>query len=348
MEIHITNGQNIIRVLCDGYASCLIVRRPVAVNWPDSRGSVGEYYAVSGLSEEEKIALADNLNRSLTEGTEAEIMAGIEVFLHLFENGSYQVNLGTIPFDNSGFYMSRPLPADENTPDSQKFSGWFYPFEDFNYLYTLESKSINPKRVEYYTQLIRNGGRPKPVIFYSLYNRDPQMSSAFVLDGHHKIEAYTKLKIDIPAVFIAKDNDGFSSASELMHGAYCLLRDFEFEHFFQNNDENLPDINFINDKVLTNALDKILRESERIDIAIIEVLIRHHKSGSSDERMWLNKRLDFLRENIHLSFFNFRKGLNVYFPQYVEDYKTDVWFLKTLRNTTELNIWISETLLRQA
>ncbi|KFF23313.1 ParB N-terminal domain-containing protein [Chryseobacterium vrystaatense] len=346
MKIHITHGQGIIKALYDGFASCLIIRRPVAVNWPDSRGSVGEYYAVSELAEKEKITLADGLNRSLTNGTEAEIMAGIEDFLTLFENGSYQVNLGKIPFDHSNFYMSEPLAADKNFPDCQKFSGWFYPFEDFNYLYTLERKSINPKRVDYYTELIKKGGQPKPIIFYSLYNQDPQMSNAFVLDGHHKIEAYKRLKMDIPAVFISKDNDSYSSASELMHGAHCILHDFEFDHLFQNNDENLPGINFVNDEVLTNALDKMLKESERIDTSIIEVLIRHHQSGSSEERRWLNRRLDFLKKNIHLSFFNFRKGLNVYIPQYAEGKKTSVWFLKTLRNTMELSTWIKETVLR--
>ncbi|KMQ64594.1 hypothetical protein ACM46_10080 [Chryseobacterium angstadtii] len=346
MEIHITHGQNIIKVLYDGFASCLIIRRPVAANWPDSRGSVGEYYAVSELSEKEKIVLADSLNCSLTDGTEAEIMSGIEDFLHLFENGIYQVNLGHIPYGNSSFHMSRPLPGDDYSDNSQKFSGWFYPFEDFNYLYTLENKSIDPKRVEYYTDLIRKGGRPKPIIFYSLYNQDPQMSSAFVLDGHHKIEAYTRLKMDIPAVFISKDNEGYSPASELMHGAHQLLRDIEFEHLFQNNDENLVHINFINDEVLTQAFDKILKESERIDVSLIEVLIRHNQSGSSEERKWLHQRLDFLRDNIHLSFFNLKKGLNVYTPQYVKEYQSNAWFLTTLRNTIELNSWIREVILR--
>jgi len=346
MEIHITHGQNVIKVLYDGFASCLIIKRPVVVNWPDSRGSVGEYFSVSELSEEEKITLADKLNRSLIHGTESEIMSGIEDFLSLFENGIYQVNLGTIPFENSNFYMSRPVPEDENNPDSRKFSGWFYPFQDFNYLYTLESNSIDTDRVKYYMDLIRKGGRPKPIILYSLSNQDPQMSCAFVLDGHHKIEAYTKLQMDIPAVFISKNSDGYSTSSELMHGAHALLHNVEFEHLFQNNDDNLPHIDFLNDEVLTNALDRMLRESERIDIAIIEILIRHHQSGSPDERKWLDRRLEFLRENIHLNLLNGKKGLNLYFRQYIEDYKTNTWFLKTLTNTAELNTWINETILK--
>ncbi|KMQ61933.1 hypothetical protein ACM40_06320 [Chryseobacterium sp. BLS98] len=341
MEIHITHGQGIIRVLYDGFASCLIIRRPVAVNWPDSRGSVGEYYAVSELSEDKKIILADRLNRSLTEGTEAEIMAGIEDFLTLFENGSYQVNLGKIPFDNSSFHVAISIPDDKNA-GNRRFSGWFYPFQDFNYLYTLENKSINPERVQYYMELIKKGSRPKPIIFYSLYNLDPQMSSAFVLDGHHKIEAYTRLKMDIPAVFIARDNERYSPASELMHGARELLGDMEFEHLFQNNDENLPHIDFVNDEILTNALDTMLRTSERIDVSIIEVLIRHHQSASENDRKWLTHRLEFLRKNIHLNTLNGKKGLNLYSRQYIEDYKANVWFLKTLTSIMELDTWISE------
>jgi len=344
MEIHITHGQDIIKVLYDGFASCLIIRRPVAVNWPDFRGSVGEYYAVSELSEDEKIALADRLNRSLTEGTEAEIMMGIEDFLTLCENGTYQVNLGEIPFENSTFHTIISLP-DENA-GTRRFSGWFYPFKDFNYLYTLENKSINPERVQYYMELIKKGNRPKPIILNSLYNMDPQMSNAFVLDGHHKIEAYTRLKMDIPAVFITRNNESYSPASELMHEARKILSDVEFEHLFQNNHNNLPHIDFVNDEILTNALDTMLRTSERIDVSIIEVLIRHHQSASPDERRWLTKRLEFLRENIHLSTLNGKKGLNLYSRQYIKDYKANVWFLKTLINTKELNAWINETILK--
>ncbi len=46
MEVKISNGQNLIQLLYDEFASCLVIEgTALTVNWPDCAGSVGEYYA---------------------------------------------------------------------------------------------------------------------------------------------------------------------------------------------------------------------------------------------------------------------------------------------------------------
>ncbi|WP_153393964.1 hypothetical protein [Chryseobacterium vaccae] len=345
MEFSVTNGQGIIRLVFDGFASCLSIRRPVAVNWPDCRGSVGEYYAVSELSKEEQISMADQLNRALMDSTEEEIMTGIQDFLQLFENGTYQVYLGNMPFDNTDFHTYRSLPADKVQSNSGFFSGWFYPIKDFDHILTLESSSIDEARVVYYMDLIRKGACPKAVVFCHLYYSDPEMSTSFILDGHHKIEAYIRLKMDIPAIFIHKENEGYETVRDLMHDARLLLNDNEFEHLFQNDDENIPEIKFTDDEMLTAELDRILRSSERIDTGIINILIRHHKSGSPEDKTWLDKRFEALRTNININLFNDNKNLLTFSRQYVEKYRSYGWFSKTIKHHYELDSWIRETIL---
>jgi len=345
MEFSVTNGQGIIRLVFDGFASCLSIRRPVAVNWPDCRGSVGEYYAVSELSKEEQIRIADQFNQALIDGTEEEIMTGVQDFLQLFENGTYQVHPENMPYDNTDFHTYRSLPADHLHSHGDFFSGWFYPFKDFDHILTLESTSIDETRVAYYMDLIRKGTRPRAVAFCKFYHADPGMSSSFILDGHHKIEAYIRLKMDIPAIVIYRQNNGFETTRDVLHDARPLLNDDEFEHLFQNNDENIPQIIFTDDEMLTAELDRILRSSERIDPGIIDILIRHHQSGSPEDKVWLDKRLEALKANINVSLFNDHKSLLTFSRQYVERHRSYGWFSKTIKHHHELESWITETIL---
>ncbi|WP_131724304.1 hypothetical protein [Chryseobacterium indologenes] len=345
MEFSVTNGQGIIRLISDGFAHCLSIRRTVAVNWPDCRGSVGEYYAVSELSKEEQIHMTDQLNQALINGTEEEIMAGIQEFLQLFENGTYQVYPENMPVDNTDFHTYRSLPADELPSNGDFFSGWFYPFKDFDHIFTLAGSSIDETRVCYYIDLIRKGARPKALAFSKSYTMDSGISSSFILDGHHKIEAYIRLKMDIPAIVIYKQNNGYETARDVLYAARPLLNDDEFEHLFQNDDENITEIKFTDDEMLTAELDRILRSSERIDPGIINILIRHHQSGSPEDKEWLDRRLEALRININVSLFNDNKSLMTFSRQYVERYRSHGWFSKLIQHPHELDSWIRETIL---
>lgn len=88
-EIQIDNGQNIIDIYFDGFASCLIIKKALAVNWPDCCGSVGEYYSISDYSIEERNFYTKKLNNILSEGSESEQIEIIKDFLNLFANGKY-------------------------------------------------------------------------------------------------------------------------------------------------------------------------------------------------------------------------------------------------------------------
>lgn len=346
MEFSVAHGQGIIRLIFDGFASCLVIRRPVAVNWPDCDGSIGEYYAVSGLSKDKQISMTDHLNQALIYGTEDEIMAGIQDFLQLFETGIYTVYPENMIFDNTDFHSYSSFPADaEPSSEDDVFSAWFYPLKDSNPILTLENSNIHEERVNYYMDLIRKGTRPKVIAFYHCYHAYPGMSASFILDGHHKIQAYIRLKMDIPAIFIYKQNAHYESSRELMHSARLILRDSAFEHLFQNNDENTSEMIFTHDEMMTAELDRILRTTARIDPGMINILIRHHQSDSPDDKIWLNKRLRALRSNINVNLSRSGKSLLTFSRQYVEQHRTHTWFSKTITRHDELESWISETIL---
>ncbi|MDM1555959.1 MULTISPECIES: hypothetical protein [Chryseobacterium] len=346
MEFSIIHGQGIIKLIFDGFASCLIIRRPVAINWPDCRGSIGQYYAVSELSEAEQINMAEQLNHALIDGTEEEIITGIQDFLQLFENGNYEVFPGIMHFKDSDFHIHRLSPVSkESSLVDRFFSGGFFPFKDFNYILTLEINSMDEERVTYYIDRIRKGDLPKALVFSSLYHADPEMSTSFIIDGHHKIEAYNRLKMDIPAIFIHKQNSSYECTQEVMYAARPLLNDGEFEHLFQNDDENISEIVFTDDEILTAELDRILRSTDRIDLGIINILIRHHQSGSPQDKIWLNKRLEILRTNSNVGLFNYKKNIMTFSRNYTEKYKGYAWFSKTIKHRYELNNWIRETIL---
>lgn len=342
MEANITNGQNIIRILFDNFASCLLIKDGVIVNWPDCRGSVAEYFSISNYSEVEKRIISSALDSALQEGDETKILKYIPNFLKLFSDGKYHYNFNIINFSDSEFHKSDAIEYSIETPQDERFSGHFYPFKDYNYFYTIKSDKIDLERVEYYKKLIKSGINPTIIIFDADFVIGFEYSSSYVLDGHHKIEAYLSLKKDIPALFIGKIENEFDSTTEILEKSYPILSKNEFDHLFLNSDKNLLGINFIENKLLTSKLDEILLNSTRIEVSVINLLIKYENSQIQIEKLWAYERIKILKENKNLSVFNFSKGLTVW-TKMKSEYGVG-WHQKILRNQIELNSWINSTL----
>jgi len=342
METNITNGQNIIRILYDNFASCLIIEKAKVINWPDCRGSVGEYFSISNYSEVEKRIISSALDNALQNGDELEILKYIPDFLTLFSNGKYVYNFNIINFSDSEFHKSDEIEYSTETPQDERFSGHFYPFKDYNYFYTIKSDKIDLERVEYYKKLINKGVNPTIIIFDADFVNLYEYSSSYVIDGHHKIEAYLSLKKDIPALFIGKIENEVDSTTEILEKSYPILSKNEFDHLFLNSDNNLLGINFIENKLLTSKLDEILLNSKRIEVSVINLLIKYENSQIQIEKLWAYERIKTLKENKNLSFLNFSKGLTVWIKMKSE-YGLG-WHQKILRNQIELNSWINSTL----
>ncbi len=341
MEVEITNGQNIIQLLFDEFASCLVIETALTVNWPDCAGSVGEYYALSSYSSDKRKDLTDSLNQVLIDGDEKTVFNSVKEFLNLFSNGNYNVNLGTMKLDACNFMCEGQVKYSENVAINRRFSGAFYPYpyDKVNVFFTTPNSTINNERVEYYKRLIQNGLKPK-VITYKLYNPvNADFTACYIIDGHHKTKAYIELGFDIPTIKIVKTELVKRHTQAILNASAPILKDFEFEHFLIENDKNLENVNFIEDSFLTSKLDGILSKRSRLGIGIIKLFLKLDKSKDEKNLNWLIERLKILSKNdtigngLILRFFGFSESLNF-----------DCWTYDEINNRNDFNNWINKTL----
>lgn len=235
MKTQVTQGQNIIKILSDDFASCLVIEKVLTVNWPDCRGSIGEYYSISNYPNEEREKLTVELNDVLINGDEEKILNSIKTFLNLFTNGEYKICFDDLSRKTSSFFCENQVEYSEAVPENERFSGWLYPYKDRCFFYTIPRENINLERIDFYTNLINNGIRPKIIVFESYKIDTSEYSSSYIIDGHHKLEAYLKLGIDIPSVSILKLEIENNQTQELLKSVHPILKDFEFNHLLKNN-----------------------------------------------------------------------------------------------------------------
>jgi antitoxin component YwqK of YwqJK toxin-antitoxin module len=122
-------------------------------------------------------------------------------------------------------------------------SDGFYPFSSTEYLIATQPESeINQKRVNYYIDRISKGLRPFILLMSSYYNRDHEqeadfISGYFILDGHHKMLAYQRLKLVPPICSIYFEPP---TKEEIEFDAEQLAQDlypWQMEHILENWDE---------------------------------------------------------------------------------------------------------------
>ncbi len=335
--IHITQGQNIIKLLFDDFASCLVVKEALSVNWPDCEGSVGEYYAISDYPSEDRHRLTNALNDELSQGSEAQIITSLRPFLTLFSNGEYRIGFLTLRLGKSWFHKQTDVIYPDDTPKDEKFSGWFFPTDHgtSNYFYTIPTQALIPQRIEYYIALIKQGSRPK-ILVYDVQNLDSgEVSASFILDGHHKLEAYLSLKMEVPAVFIHQKVTGQNATGELLKLAHPMLKDHEFRHLFVHNDENTSSIDFVADDLLTGLLDELLISGKGLSVGIVELFIQKANSSNERDKAWLNDRLEKLAKNEFIG-----KGLHLSYKGFDDKGNHLYWFSMEIKSRKGLNRWI--------
>lgn len=341
MEVEITNGQDVIQLLFDEFASCLVIETALTVNWPDCAGSVGEYYALSSYSSEKRKILTDSLNQVLIDGDEKDVLNSIKKFLILFSNGKYNVDISTMKLDASNFMYEGQVKYSENLAINKRFSGAFYPYpyEKTNIFFTAPNSTISNERVEYYKGLIKNGLRPK-VITYELYSPvNSDYTACYLIDGHHKTKAYLELGLDIPTVSITKTEQVEGQTQAILNASAPILKDFEFEHFLIENDENLEKVNFVEDAFLTSKLDNILSTRSKLGIGILKLFVKLDKSQDEISINWLIERLKVLSKNSTIG-----NGLRLRYFGFSESLNCDCWTYDEINSLNDFNNWINKTL----
>lgn len=292
MEIIVNKGQSIIRILFDDTVSCLVIKRPLAINWPDYMGSVGQYYSTSKFKSLERQKYTDEINHNLTFGSKEEILNSALKFIDLFSNGKYRFSFQNLRLKHSKFLYNSTQESFNGrcTPS-------FYFDNEENYFHTEPKENISQERVDYYYNLIQSGIKPKVIIFQSNIEYLDEESSVFILDGHHKIKAYQKAGIDICALRITKIEDKVFLTSELYVYAENMLMKEEYYHFFTNSLRSyiFPDQN------ATTRVDEYLINTIEIKREIIDYFISMSKSEEQEKIDWVKQRIANIYRNKNIS-----------------------------------------------
>ncbi len=182
------DGKGLIEVRGEEETVLLIEGKPVALNWDDCAGSIGQYLVFTGHTRGRDYA------RHLAEFVEGEVDAvrplaePIGPLLALFAPGIYC--LAYTPSAAVGWVVSLEYPGG---PGADRELVNYYP-ADRNLVWTQTLLSLDQERVEYFRERIRAGRRPT-VLTASAEGAYCE----FVIDGHHKLAAYNRERVQ-PAV----------------------------------------------------------------------------------------------------------------------------------------------------
>jgi len=265
MKFIIKNGQGLLYI---GYhedgVSYLYFKRPLSVEWYDHGGSIAQYTVLLPYSKEYREQFLNRYREDVHKDYSTDIESLhtlLSPLWSLFENGFYELEYHTIPYNCWDIHYAYDVHiADEDRKKEEYQSyrnerqkrNWqyssffdyttsiFYPFDDFNFFATESKTKLNEERIKYFEERIKKGERPFALVYRAFYTIFDEYSNEYVLDGHHKLEAYKNLKIP-PAVAIITQN-------------YIL----DIEDFWDDND-NLIEEKFISH--LGNFDLKVLKES---------------------------------------------------------------------------------------
>ncbi|QEC76601.1 hypothetical protein [Mucilaginibacter ginsenosidivorax] len=333
-KVEVTNGQGIIEIITDGFLNALVIEEAVAVNWPDCRGSIGEYYSVSDNDYQKQLELTVGLDHSLAHGSDNEILEEIIKFLDLFDNGNYDVAISRLDKKNCSFYSDSSMVYSDSVPEEYRFACNYYDYGSGDiYLFTRRRNRIDQNRVDHYVNLINEGARPKAIIYYHYYYDDSSASPNYVLDGHHKILAYQQLDMDIPAVIICKRDMLGEHKANILPYVVDVLKLNELRHAILEN-ENVTDIDAYRNERVSKALDDILLNYKGIGIELLQLFYNAWHSPVSGHREWAAEKLSVLQHNI-----NKGKGQTLYRKTFISETSYPAWVNTYIENDLDFEVW---------
>jgi hypothetical protein len=313
----IENSNNIIRIRFDGFLSCLYIKKPRAVDWPDHRGSVGRYYACLPFNEWDQ-ELQKEIENRISSVKSIEDLKN-STFLELLETGEYEFELWNNK-ETSLLYNTNLFNSNETIYKWHKervgqhrvqepFSLYgFYPYGR-QLMFTQPFESLNPQRVKHYEEIIKNGERPLAISIRvkrgiqedeDSYQNTDENTTKYILDGHHKLVAYQNLKINPSYIVINRILR--QNSNEPDESSLPLMKPYLFHYQIENIISN--GLNSINkSSKLAEFIDDYLQNCPRINDTLVRTLHRNSEDSNyqKDElkRIWFKERLNKFTERLN-------------------------------------------------
>lgn len=183
----LTEGKGRIELRGNPYAFGLFVDdTPVVLNWCDCDGSIGQQFYLfdADLLEERITALHALVEKGprMDESLAGDLMP----LLCQFPSGEYVVEYGDI--DRPYQFPEWDINEVREWPDGVSYA-WYYP-DATNFLPTQPYHRLNEERIIHYMLEIEQGKRP-----VAITTTIRGAWGEFILDGHHKLCAYSQLRI---------------------------------------------------------------------------------------------------------------------------------------------------------
>jgi hypothetical protein len=182
-ELRITNGLGQIEVFGDDFDAVLrIMGHPILMHWHDCGGSIMQYLL--------NLSPIPSLSAELTPMyhfttydwfSSMSIESQIIPALQLFTNGMYTIMVEDV--DDLDLFESC-IPGEE-----QMYPGW-----NGSLITTLPASRTSNSVVQNHAKRIQDGKRPC-IIATGRFDVENHIFCRYVIDGHHKLQAYQQLKI---------------------------------------------------------------------------------------------------------------------------------------------------------
>lgn len=263
MKYRITKGLGLISIGMSDIGSYFNYVSPLAISWFDCRGSLAKYLCIfpdeNGYRTTVTKKIKDNLEQDFTEKTNL-LHEILEPLLNLFENGEYFLNfynseekrlfkynsssdnfekehLSSFSIeitDETNSYLSS---VNGSKPSLNKTYN-YYEGNSVSFIATEPFSNINQEQVKYYEELIKQGKRPFAIVynseFYSNNEEADWISEKYIIDGHHKLLAYSNLKIYPAIAMISKVHNSKNEIPFDFQSLKKRLYKVQSEHIINN------------------------------------------------------------------------------------------------------------------
>jgi len=196
---------------------------PKIMVWEMNWNSLFNFFV--GIQSKQRILYLEayfKLEESLNEGTlnEENCIELFEPLLNQFTNAKYKIE---IEESNDAYHIIYPGEPTYQNKDKTKHIIWNSIWAGGEpFLYSFQNIS-NSNRIEHYLKNIKDGLRPQILIM-----KTDESEVEFILDGHHKMNAYNKTSIKANIVRITKLNN-FKISEERIFKAFDKLENKKIE-----------------------------------------------------------------------------------------------------------------------